>query len=103
MKIIVIHPNNAVELKELSKEEQINDEIDGYLEALYLNNIMSNLVMFVDEDGKMKQLKVNKIATLLYGRDLIVGTAILVKQKGENVIGLSDKEIELIMSGFLPE
>ena len=39
----------------------------GYLEAVYLGDN----VMFVDEDGRMKQLPVNSQASVLAQRDIV--------------------------------
>ena len=63
-------------------------------------------VLVIDEEGKLKENKVNPIASVMYGilehGEPIVGTALLMKEDfidGElDLVGLSEEESDLVMS-----
>lgn len=61
--------------------EELQEYVGGYIEALYLRN---DKIMFVDEDGKLKNYPINQKATdIAQGQtwiapwDMIVGTVII--------------------------
>jgi len=58
--------------------KQIQKLVDGYVEPV---NTPQGQVLYVNEDGHMKHLQVNRIASTVAGQ-LILGTAVLC-DKGE--------------------
>jgi hypothetical protein len=78
-----ISPEGKVE--EIEKDwklEDIQEIIGGYIDGLYLGD---DFVMYVDEEGLMKNLPVNPIASLVYltssnVEEYLVGNAIIFKK-----------------------
>ena len=99
---IMLHcfPGDTLELEEL---QQI---VCGYIESVptvlakeWSGEDGVGTVLFVNEEGKLKGLPVNEWATdisALYN-DVIVGNAVLMGVKGEDVIGLTEKAAKNIM------
>jgi hypothetical protein len=82
----VYKSNGKIEDKSFSKKnvtlKEMQEVVGGYIEFLYLKN---NLVMIVNEEGKMIGLPYNPKATLLVQEnninDIIVGDVLVVNQK----------------------
>ena len=82
----IYRTNGKVEDKSFSKKnvtlKEMQEVVGGYIEFLYLKN---NLVMIVNEEGKMIGLPYNPKATLLVQEnninDIIVGDVLVVNQK----------------------
>jgi|TARA_Y100000296_G_C5127204_1_gene233512 hypothetical protein len=93
-KAIIIKPNEAPVVKEVT---DVKAELDGgWLEGLTFND---GTIAYVDEEGKMKGLPVNELATRicrtfnvgLNPDDVIVGTFILCGTLDENGIHDGDE------------
>jgi hypothetical protein len=52
--------------------------VGGYIEAL---NLGGGKYLIVNEEGRMMRLPINKRASEIYGRDLIVGNAVICSKK----------------------
>ena len=83
--IIIPHDmNNPLARTELSSLTDYQMAVGGYVESITVRD--PGIALFCDEDGKEKQLPINRRATALWwlfepairGHDLIVGDAILV-------------------------
>jgi hypothetical protein len=77
----IIRSTGEVEEIILSKEiTEIQKVLGGYVKPLFLSD---KRIMLVDEDGKMKVLPINKVATEMYAskRDVIVGDVIVCTRK----------------------
>jgi hypothetical protein len=82
----VYKSNGKIEDKSFSKKnvtlKEMQEVVGGYIEFLYLKN---NLVMIVNEEGKMIGLPYNPKATLLVQEnninEIIVGDVLVVNQK----------------------
>ena len=94
--------SKEVEIVECESEESYEclvKIVGGYLESLPFNAMigiecqeLNNVVVMLDEEGKLKQKPIN--IKVLY--DYIVGDIAFVGTKGAEIIGLTDKQIELI-------
>ena len=75
---IVTFKNKFVSLKEMQ------DIVGGYVEFVYLPD---NLIMVVNEEGKMNNLPVNEYINLIYSKIInyiIVGDILLINNKYVN-------------------
>ena len=89
---ILIHEDGRSEIVEVPKKVSlawIQRQVGGYIEALAMRRQdMTNLVMVVDEEGKLKGKAVNPVATRLCGYDTIVGKALIMKARDEDLTGM---------------
>ena len=80
---VLIHPDTTIELIETpGGAEEIHRLVGGFFENVYLPYFpVSDIVMSVDEEGKLKGKPVNILATLMYRNlyDFIVGDALIFK------------------------
>ena len=80
---VLIHPDTTIELVETpGGAEEIHRLVGGYFENVYLPDVpVSDIVMSVDEEGKLKGKPVNILATVMYRNlyDFIVGDALILK------------------------
>ena len=100
MKVLVITTKGEYIEREIEdKLEVLQDIVGGYIE--YVDLSQDGLTMIVNEEGKIYDLEYNLGATLLYdtthmGHDMILGNAIIVRDKdGENA-SISDEDIKLV-------
>lgn len=85
MKAIMIRPYNKVEIIELSNViPECQKLLEGYVEPIY--SILPGYVLLVNEEGKLRNLPQN-----IFG---LVGNIIIVKDDGDDFIGLDEKDIE---------
>lgn len=58
--------------------EELQEIVGGYIELAWLPH---GMVLVVNEEGKLKNLPVNVVATELYKADVIVGDVLLCNEK----------------------
>ena len=82
MKVLVIAPNEHREVTDIftSEIKGLQDLVGGYVQEV---QILDGGVMLVDEDGQMKRLPINRVASRIAGT-LIVGTAVVVGSDGSD-------------------
>lgn len=64
----------------------LQDRVDGYIETV---SLMDNIVMVVNEEGKLKKMQPN----FLYGFDTIVGPAVFVATERDKMVSLTYDQI----------
>lgn len=81
----------------------LQDAVEGYIEPTRTSLPPAvtedpdvELVMLVNEEGKVKGLPVNQRATQIAWWDIIVGNVILLGVKGEDFVGLTKSAAESI-------
>ncbi len=86
--------------------QTLQKKVGGYVELVRLS---TGIDMYINEEGKMCGLPVNKIATQLYWHyrdvtdDLIVGDVILLSSRNGGVMSLSKSrqdELDKVIRGF---
>lgn len=74
----------------------VKDEIGGYMEIVHPRGLPEPYVLLVDEEGRLKDLEVNGLASAWYG-DLICGPAIIMQvgitDEGPDVLGLEAGQV----------
>lgn len=84
----------------------LQTKVGGYVELVRLS---TGIDMYINEEGKLQGLPINKVATQLYRHfrkvtdDLIVGNAILCGSRNGGVVSLSEsrqKQIDKLIRGF---
>lgn len=86
--------------------KSVSDAVGGYIEHITLHGKFEGFSLYVNEEGKLKGLPFNDIATAVWERvfgnytDVIVGNAVLVSSKTDdegNELPLSESEVEKVM------
>jgi hypothetical protein len=95
MKAIIKEVGKNPQVQEIENGlEALKELVGGYIEVVSMED---NILLICNEEGKMQGLPPN----FSMGYDVIVGTAVFVAFDGkEDFTGLSDWQIETIMSKF---
>jgi hypothetical protein len=64
--------------------KDMQEYVEGYVEHLTVEVGGKRAHLFVNEDGRMKNLPLNERASAIYGRDAIFGNAILIEGFRDN-------------------
>jgi len=79
----------------------LNEGVNGYIQCVRLHHL--NVDMWVNEEGKLRDLPTNDQATLMWVRsygptDVIKGNVVFTSHTNSmgNTVGLSDEQIEKI-------
>lgn len=97
---IKIMPSGRVKIDSFGAEqnmlEWLQKQVGGLIETAPLVYPLkkAGYVMFVNEEGKLLELKQNLKATRLCVTDVIVGNAVLLRTKGENLVGMEYREAQ---------
>ena len=109
MKTIMIQPDGAVSVKEISSINVVKAHFNRTIELVMSPHLPSGIIMAVDEEGKINGLPKNDFGSWLYEADLhgdvIVGDVFLVKIEQSpdtscNVVGLTDEDIQDLAARF---
>lgn len=103
---IVITPGGFAFLKDFEKplHESLGAAVGGWFEIVHPKNLEAPYCMMVNEEGLLKRLPLNNIASCLYNTQIhgqpIVGAAVIMKDgyvDGEpDIVGLDDDDIKAI-------
>ena len=69
-------PMPELEARSPARLKQLQDAVGGYIELISGHSLGGNLAMIVNEEGLLKGLEMNQIASMLAGR-IIVGPAVI--------------------------
>ena len=88
---VLIRPEGQIQIIEHDDSlDFYRSYINGFIEIVRVHD---DVVMIIDDEGKIKDLPVNILASWLYNcEDYIVGPAILDKRAGPELIGLTHPE-----------
>lgn len=88
---VLIRPEGRVQIIEHDDSlDFYRSYIRGFIEIVRVHD---DIVMVIDDEGKIKDLPVNIMASWLYDTDdYIVGPAILDKRRGPELIGMTHPE-----------
>ena len=105
-KIIVIHENSTITVHSSKNPvtlELLQFHVGGYIECVPAS-IANDLLMVVNEEGKLQGRPMNAVATKLYNnpQDVIVGRAVLCLQDGEELRPF-DQDTTLKLVDFLKQ
>ena len=109
IKTIMIQPNGAASVKEISSINVVRAYFNGPIELVASPHLPSSFIMVVDEEGKINGLPKNDFGSWLYEADLhgdvIVGDVFLMKieqspDTSYNVVGLTNEDIQDLVSRF---
>ena len=108
MKGILLRTNNyidAIDFGETIELHDLQNAVNGYIEIVYAVGLPRGYVMVVNEEGLLRDLEPNLLASLLYGvkehGQIIVGNALILRdivtQEGDRDLGgLSEDDIRNI-------
>ena len=109
MKTIMIRPDGAASVEEIPGIKVLKAHFSGPIELVMSPRLPSQVVMAVDEEGKINGLPKNDFGSWLYNSglhgDIIVGDVFLVKIEQSpdsscNVVGLVDADIHDLVNRF---
>lgn len=94
-KVVVIEPGKKAEVREITKLSLrvMQDIVGGMIECVPLGG---NKLLVVNEEGKLDGLPLN----FIWHNDQIVGTVLVCRERGADMVGLNDKDIEEVMGVF---
>lgn len=98
--VIIIHPNGMMEIRNKQDSLEFYQEIvEGPIEIV---RCFDNNVMVINDEGKIRGLKRNGLATLYYNNpfDEIVGTVVIDKEDGPDLVGLTGEEAATVAGGL---
>lgn len=108
MKGVVITTDNRAFVKAFSYPlyKSIGEAVGGYIENVYPKGLPNPLMMVVNEEGLIRQLPINPIASHWYGTRHhgwpICGDAVVMAlgctQNGPDIVGLSEAEVEWVLT-----
>lgn len=107
MKGIVITTENEISIKDFGEDylSEVKEVIGGWPEHCHPRLLPEPLCMFVDEEGLRKDLPINVVGCFLYETlahgHPIVGTIVILKDDGPNIVGLTDGEINTLRGRLL--
>lgn len=88
MKALLLDGSGARAIDIENKLETFQEAVDGYIETLTL--VPDEVVMIVNEEGLLRGLGINPLATALYG-SAIVGVAVVVGVDGEDFCDVPER------------
>lgn len=106
----VIKINHDGQIEKIPLEEPVLDNLQemvgGYIETLPLTDPLDDsldydIILIVNEEGKLRGLPVNNRATMLSrfcGMDIIVGDAVIARVTEEEICGFSSETADEILS-----
>ena len=113
MKTLKITTDNKISIINVDFEDfkAIQQEIGGYFETVHTQTMFdyfkAPVLMLVDEEGMIKNLPVNVVASHFYGfknhGHVIAGDTILALALGEDMIGFGDRDSEQWMGKLLKD
>lgn len=93
MNILTITTDTIIQCRIDGSLESMQAIVDGYIEIITLGK---TLRMIVNEEGLLRDLKVNYLASMLYGHE-IRGDVFCCSYDGkENLVDLSTEDFELV-------
>lgn len=95
LKGILIKSDGSYEVVEYEDSlDELQRIVDGYIEYVMVDNGIS---MIVNEEGLLRGLDYNEIASRFYRGPCIVGNVLMVGVKNGENISLSDNQIEMLL------
>ncbi len=77
---LVIYPDETIITVQLDSKDKalakMNEIVNGYIQVI--NNMSNNKTLIINEEGKLLNLPINKLATEIYKLDIIVGAALCI-------------------------
>lgn len=111
MKTLKITTDNKISIIDVDLDDHraLQQEIGGYIETVYTqimyDYFKAPVLMLVDEEGLIKNLPVNAVASHFYGYQkhgyIIAGDAIFAISLGENMTGFGERDSEQWMQKML--
>jgi len=108
MKGIKIPAVGAIETIEIDSPmyKSLQTVVGGYVEVVRPRGLPQPYCVIVDEEGLLKKKPINQVGSYLYETHIhgqsIVGDIVIVKEEdtheGRDTVGLSDSEIDEVMS-----
>ena len=105
--LITVHSDGAILANEyLDNEEFELEDLQGFVGG-YIETVPTcfgdDVIMLVNEEGKLKELPYNEIASEIQHftrADLLFGDAVLVRVVGEDFDGFDEERKEFIMNSI---
>ena len=94
MRGIIVKTDNTYEVIEYKDTlDTLQKIVEGYIEYV---SIDKGIAMIVNEEGLLRGMEYNKLASRFYAGPCIVGNALIVGTKNGENISLTDEQVELI-------
>lgn len=102
MRVVIIEPDKPAQITEIGKNlAAMQTVVGGYIQVISARampegkKLSHDLVLILNEEGKfMRDLHYN--FDLWEGRDYVAGTCFVCKEKGDELVGLTEEEAQLV-------
>lgn len=86
--------------KDLNK--QLHDQLQGFYEIVHPQWLLRQYLMLCDDEGLLKGLEINPVASALYGYQ-IAGPVLILKEEwdpeeGTDITGLTEDDVSAVIS-----
>lgn len=105
IRVVVIEPDKPARITEIGQGlESMQAVVGGYIQVIPAYAIPGGkalsreLILVLNEEGKLEDLPYN--FRIWDGADYIAGTCFVCKENGDEMVGLSDEEANLVVSLF---
>ena len=113
MKTLKITTDNKISIIDVDVDDYnaLRQAVGGYVETVHTqimyDYFKAPVLMLVDEEGLLKRLPVNEVASHFYGYQnhghIIAGDAIFAISLGENMTGFGDRDSERWLNKLLKD
>ena len=98
--VLTPHPGTMESWRIVDLQEplylSVKDQIGGYMEVVHPRGLPKPYVLLVDDEGRLKDLEINGLASAWYG-DLICGPAVIMQigmtDEGPDILGLDSSQV----------
>lgn len=105
IRVVVIEPEKPARITEIGQGlESMQAVVGGYIQVIPAyaipggKKLSRELILVMNEEGKLDDLPYN--FEIWDGADYIVGTCFICKEKGDEMVGLSEEETQSVIELF---
>ena len=92
MRVILVEPNTPPRIAEVENTlKSLQNTVGGYIEVISMDHLDPNIILICNEEGKIKDLPVNRILHDRYGNplDYIAGIFIICAERNGEFVSIS--------------
>ncbi|NMA06178.1 MAG: DUF3846 domain-containing protein [Ruminococcaceae bacterium] len=105
IRVVVIEPEKPARITEIGQSlESMQSVVGGYIQVIPAQAIPGGeklshqMILVLNEEGKLDDLPYN--FEIWDGADYIAGTCFVCKEKGDEMVGLTEEEANIVVSLF---
>ena len=94
MRVILVEPNIPPRIAEVENTlKSLQNTVGGYIEVISMDHLDPNIILICNEEGKIRDLPVNRILYNRYGNalDYIAGTFMICAERNGEFVSIPKK------------